>query len=229
MPGKSTKRNVRKPRRKTTRRRRIDPAGAVIRSPSGMPDKLSTKLRYSQYVSLADAVGGFVKANVFAGNSCYDPDQTGSGHQPYYFDEWGKLYQKYMVTGCSIKCNFASAAGNTKGVWVGIMAKSVSTTTTDITAANERAYVRDAVITPSGGGSNKTLSMYQTTRRILATGKITTTNSDYGALIAANPSLLWYYDIVAGSVDQSSVFGVDCTVELKYYVTFYDRKIAAQS
>ena len=30
-------------------------------------------------------------------NSLFDPDQTGTGHQPYYFDQFAALYNRYTV------------------------------------------------------------------------------------------------------------------------------------
>lgn len=36
-------------------------------------------------------------------NSLYDPDYSGSGHQPLYFDEWKVMFNKYIVYGCSYK------------------------------------------------------------------------------------------------------------------------------
>lgn len=35
-------------------------------------------------------------------NSLYDPNVTGSGVQPEYFDFWASLYQYYRVTRCVV-------------------------------------------------------------------------------------------------------------------------------
>jgi len=37
----------------------------------------------------------------FIMNSCFDPDYTAAGHQPYGFDQWAALYNHYVVEKCS--------------------------------------------------------------------------------------------------------------------------------
>lgn len=38
----------------------------------------------------------------FCANSLYDPDQTGTGHQPLYFDNFMSVFEKYRVNFCQI-------------------------------------------------------------------------------------------------------------------------------
>lgn len=225
-PYKKKSYKTKKPRYK---RRGIDAGTCIVRAPSGMPDRLRVKLRYSQYISLVDLVGGVVVQNVFQGNSCYDPDTTGTGHQPYCYDQWSNLFRKYMVSGAQIKVSFNALTTNTKSVWVAIQAKTTSAPTTTVSAANERAYIRDAVLQPSGGKSQKNLSMYQSTKRMLGIPKLTTASPEFSALINASPGSGWWVDVMAGSVDTLTTFAVDCNVEIKYYVTFFDRNIPGQS
>ena len=59
-----------------------------IRRPDfGFPDRMVTKLRYVDNFNLTGSAG-VVGANVFRFNSCFDPDLTGVGHQPMYFDQF---------------------------------------------------------------------------------------------------------------------------------------------
>ena len=59
-----------------------------IRRPDfGFPDRMVTKLRYVDNFNLTGAAG-VVGANVFRFNSCFDPDLSGVGHQPMYFDQF---------------------------------------------------------------------------------------------------------------------------------------------
>lgn len=55
-------------------------------------------------------------ANIYRTNSIYDPDYTGTGHQPMGHDEWSTLYNKYCVLAMDIKSTFvASNAGSVEG------------------------------------------------------------------------------------------------------------------
>ena len=40
-------------------------------------------------------------------NSLFDPDQTGTGHQPYYFDQFAALYNRYTVLGSKLTAEFS--------------------------------------------------------------------------------------------------------------------------
>ncbi len=53
-------------------------------------------LRYTETVQFSNltTVGS---QNIFNLNSCFDPNRTGTGHQPYGFDQLAALYNRYRV------------------------------------------------------------------------------------------------------------------------------------
>jgi len=63
----------------------------------GFPDRLRTNLRYSTVIPVP-AVAHY--EYVFKANSLFDPDLTGVGHQPTYFDQLAAIYSQYCVLGC---------------------------------------------------------------------------------------------------------------------------------
>lgn len=52
---------------------------------------------------------------VFSANGCYDPNITGTGHQPMGFDQMMTLYDQYTVVGAKITVNFCSTTTVTCG------------------------------------------------------------------------------------------------------------------
>ena len=69
-----------------------------------------TKLRYVDNFNLTGAAG-VVGANVFRFNSCFDPDLSGVGHQPMYFDQFCGAtgtgpYGRYRVTSAKATVSF---------------------------------------------------------------------------------------------------------------------------
>lgn len=68
----------------------------------GFPDKLITKLHYSD-VGTITCTSGVQSQYVFRLNSIYDPDYTGTGHQPMYRDQFVALYNQYAVISSKIK------------------------------------------------------------------------------------------------------------------------------
>lgn len=87
--------------KKTYRKKRSYRRKKVSRPHKGLtpfPKTRMVKLRYVTNVELNAAVGA-VAQHQFRANSCYDPDYTGTGGQPYYFDQLMQMYSKYTVVG----------------------------------------------------------------------------------------------------------------------------------
>jgi len=63
--------------------------------------KTQRRLRYSDYCSLT-STSGVVTSYVLAVNGAYDPDITGTGHQPKGFDSMMLFYNHYCVMDCAL-------------------------------------------------------------------------------------------------------------------------------
>lgn len=99
-------------------RKRQKVRGAVIPRPVGrnvarrqgfpsrgnypMPTTWITSHRYCQVVSI-DPSQGVAAAWAFSANGCYDPDISGTGHQPMGFDQMTTFYNHYEVIGSKIR------------------------------------------------------------------------------------------------------------------------------
>jgi len=68
----------------------------------GFTPVLVTKLKYIQYCDF-DAGATTAAVNVFRINNPYDPDETGTGHQPMWWDTYSAIYSQVRVTKCTIK------------------------------------------------------------------------------------------------------------------------------
>lgn len=86
----------------------------------GFPSKATAILRYSQNVSMTAATLGTITYQDVTVNGMYDPDVTGAGHQPYYFDQYMALYDHYTVIGAKIKLRFIPSTTNEDAAYVGI-------------------------------------------------------------------------------------------------------------
>lgn len=62
-------------------------------------------LRYSDYFNMGTGVPGIV-TQVMNLNSLFDPDRTGTGHQPRGFDQLATFYSRYRVYGVSFKITY---------------------------------------------------------------------------------------------------------------------------
>ncbi len=65
-----------------------------------VPDKKRVHMRY--FFEVTQDISVSIKHHTFRANGCFDPDQTGGGHQPRGFDQWKNLYNEYVVTSAKI-------------------------------------------------------------------------------------------------------------------------------
>lgn len=89
-----------------------------LSAPSVFGTQLKTKLTYA--VNVAPSTVGSIPTAYgyrFRLNSLYDPDFTGTGQQPYYYDTFTTIYKQYIVTGCYLDLTFNNPTS--AGLWVG--------------------------------------------------------------------------------------------------------------
>lgn len=76
------------------------------------PAKTVRTLRYAVgHVGLS-STSGVVVSHVLSANGAYDPDVTGTGHQPMGFDQMMAFYNHYCVTHTKLVVRFGTASGN---------------------------------------------------------------------------------------------------------------------
>lgn len=74
----------------------------------GFPKSKAVKLRYVEYFSMNPATG-IPAVQVYSANGMYDPNITGTGHQPSNYDRWLStatttgIYDHYTVLGSKIR------------------------------------------------------------------------------------------------------------------------------
>lgn len=73
----------------------------IVRQPGVMPDRLYTKLRYREQLTFTQTTGS-LSDQVYRPMSLFDPDLTGTGGQPYGFDQWTQFYGYYTVLASGI-------------------------------------------------------------------------------------------------------------------------------
>lgn len=100
----------------------------VGRTATGFPAQLRMKHRYVQLVTMTSTAGSTSTQN-FSCNGMFDPDITGSGSQPLYFDQLAALYNHYTVVGSKISLQAACRSANTHPTVFGVFINDDSTVT----------------------------------------------------------------------------------------------------
>lgn len=113
---------------------------------------MRVSLRYNTVgTTLNPGGGGSISVHVFSANGMYDPDITGSGHQPRGFDQYMALYDHYTVVGSKITLQVCPRSGSTYPTIVGVTLKDAATV---LANGNEYMEGRGSVYRLLGAGES---------------------------------------------------------------------------
>lgn len=208
----------------------------VRRPDFGFPDKTVTRVRYCDVYDLF-AAAGTVANQVMRLNGLNDPDFSGVGHQPMWYDQWcgpvgSAPYGRYRVLGSKITVKFASAntpailANNWYPAMVGIVAQNVS----GLFAASSSALMETSncnwkLLQDKSGGNNViTISNTYSPSRDLG---LDSGDDSISAAYNANPTQQFYAHVF--KLDTVGGGTVKAYVEVEYLAEFFDRNEVAQS
>lgn len=198
-----------------------------IRSTNVFPRRMITRFKYTDTVQMAIDYANGNTVYYFNLNGLYDPDGSGTGHQPYGFDEAMALYSRYRVYKCTWHIAFPNNLGDTYTVAVvptngstsfatqsfGRAAETPMAVTKVISAGAPTTYIKGSVYLPKLNGVKP--SEYKADDRYIGTA-------------AANPAEVFHLNIV-GNQPFSNAITVYPTVTLVYYAELLDPNIVAQS
>lgn len=179
-------------------------------STPGAPDVSCIKFVYSDYRALTSSVSE--GEYVFRLNSCFDPDFTGVGGQPDYFDQWKLLYTKYRVVACEVEIMACGFSG------IGFISMAPTVASTSLTNAIEAAGLRHAVsrVFTLGQGSTANLKkMYRMSELEGCSDETVLADNEFSALVGANPTKTYYLHVNTRTNGASDV--TDFAIKLTMY------------
>ena len=186
------------------------------------PNKFITKLRFQAVHSLNGGIGtlGF---NTFRANSVYDPDFTGVGAQPRYFDEIMPLYDHFVVIGAKITATYINE--NNESYFIAVNRNDNGITSNNINDVIEQRNATYTYLGPATGGNNiKKLSLTYSPKRFLGRSK-PLADPDLKGGVSSNPSEGMYFSVCAGAADAvSDPTAITCNVVIDYIVAFIEPK-----
>lgn len=203
------------------------------RATLGQPKVKTITMPYSAQINLNNTLAGQAAYWQFRANSIFDPDITGSGHQPLSHDQWALFYNHYVVKGCKIVVTFRSNT-NIPASYLGIQLND--DTVTDITSGSgsvsnvlENQHNRYKLVNqPAAGGLTK-LTYHVNPLKFLNRSKYST---DVKASMGANPTeeaVFTVYAIPFNFVDAIGTNGFQCDVRISYSVELSEPKELTQS
>jgi hypothetical protein len=129
----------------------------VARFPGvGFPDQLRCTLRYSDAgVQFTGSIQP--AAQVYRANSLFDPDLTGSGTQPEYFDQLSAVYSQYCVMGARIRAEIFNTGTVANLCALLYSDANIATQTTENMC--EHRFAKHCIVSAKGGKDNAYLNL----------------------------------------------------------------------
>lgn len=176
----------------------------------------------------------------FRANSAYDPNATGTGHQPMFFDNYASIYERYKVSFSKIQVTVVNhfvntATANSTGVvttqpnysYKMVLVRDLDDTdqpTNVETIIEQNAYnTKWRFISPQINGRLPKISMKCAPHK---QSQLEYNDDTLTSATNANPSRQVYYNLYLTSADGvTDPPSVSLSVKLNYYVKFYDRKV----
>lgn len=209
-------------RRKVYGRRRR-PTSLTNRALHPVPQRFVTKLKYSEVVTTA-GVNAQYAMNL---NSLFDPNRTGSGHQPYGYDVLALLYNRYRVISCGYRLQLALG---TTTVPVVLTAISANENLTATTASEIRENPRAKYLVQNPGAGAMTLHSKTYIPSLVGRNKAQYMADDrYQSTVISSPDELAVLAIQTFSGADAPLTGVQVQVLMEYTVEFFDVKPLGQS
>jgi len=201
------------------------------------PDKMRRTLKYSDVVNLT-STSAAVTVQQFKMNSCYQPDDTNTGHQPRGFEQLCSSsgpYTKYRVLGVRAVLEAVTTGASDAGM----LAAGLAATGTVPTApagsgvtnigGNDELLAWKACLVPSDGAPPVRLEFGATIAEIVGVApRVVLDEDDYAALYNAAPTNLAWFNLQyqAGATATSAILVL---FKLEMDVQFEDPILLAAS
>jgi len=194
------------------------------------PDKIRVKLPYNARVTMT-CTSGALAYNIMSGNSVYDPEVTGGGHQALGLDDWDNLYKQYRVLASTLTIDPASV-GTTAPTQT-VQYTVFPTLQSSVYAASNLDSIGEQYGAKNGIYNNDNIRRltYRATTMQIASVKRNTVEEDdtFGAFTSASPASQWYWHFYVQPIDLSSTLTMYARTRVVYEVELYGRVLPPAS
>ncbi len=193
---------------------------------SSFPDRTVVSLDYWSTNRVNPGVVTYADT-VFGLNNAFDPEFTGTGHQPRDFDQWAAIYAKYRVIKTLVEVDVRQRAAH--GITVTLVPSNSSTALvlTDYPQELQRAVMLGIT------GSAQPVCHWRGVIDAKAILGMTTEefrgDDATAALVTAGPSQAIFLHVFAAQLDGVTVADFEFAIRMRMEIEFYDRKVLSPS
>jgi len=198
----------------------------MVKVGRGFPTRMTFTHRYVDNFTLASVNGG-LDYHVFRMNGMYDPDFTGTGHQPVFFDQLTPIYEHWTVIGAKITFHIVPSTNATYPAQFILFQNSASGATfssQSVIAEQNKATVRQTCM-----GSTRPIVLKLKYSAKKTFGGSVLGNPELQGTAAADPTEISfaYLGVRTNDPAVSATFWVRVTID---YISVWDeRKVISQS
>lgn len=215
MATKKYKKGKRKNYKKKYNNKRKTKITTVKSKTYGFPDIYKTKLKFADTYHLTSTS---FDNQIFRANSLNDPDFTGVGIQPRFYDQITAIYDKYLVMGCKMRVEVINQS-TTVPARVGIVFSDVDPSTLTFFDIQESRYGKTFVVGTADGFGTRTKTMYMPMKKMLGQNSLNSDPFVY-TQVGNNPTDPVFCGVLASPSDGVSTVNVYCAITLTYYCLF---------
>lgn len=193
------------------------------------PMKKAVRLNYAT-TNGATSIAGTAAQYVLSCNGMFDPDITGTGHQPKGFDQIMPFYDHYTVIGSRIFVEFQNNEQHPIRVGIMIRDQNPGTLGNNITAIGEYRFKKFITLdgTTRGGKSWGSVSMALNPAKYLGRSH-PMSDPDMKGTVAANPVEQCFFVVYAYALDATSTVDVTMAIKIDYSRIFTEPRIGTTS
>jgi len=192
----------------------------------GFPKKMQMTHKYTENVILTSA-SGVLATYKFSCNNMYDPNFSGTGHQPLYFDQMAALYDHFVVIGSKIKFTLVPGGATTAPCAFGINVNDDTTVVpSEFTSLSEQTQSNIKYFAPN---NTKPLALTKTWSAKKFFGGSILANTELQGSPASGPTEQSYFALYIQSLDGATTAACYAVVEITYIALWKELKDIAAS
>lgn len=217
-------------RRWKPRRKRRSPSTVVSLSRSPFPASIVTKMRYNETILLNPGIST-PAVHYFSANGLYDPNITGSGHQPLGFDQYTPIYDHYTVLGSRITIRAVANDSSTPlgANMVGVYTNDDTTAVTSYDTVIEQGKGNVKILSGASATGQCTVAHNFSTKKFFGVTDVKDNDQLKGSS-STNPGDGAFFVVFAQGLDAATNQGaLFANVTIDYIVQWSEQRSLAQS
>jgi len=189
----------------------------------GFPRRMYMVHKYSETTTVTSTTGSLV-SQLFRANGLHDPNQTGTGHQPMYYDNLLNIYDHYTVVKAKAKITITPSAVPTTAALCAFYTDDDTSIATTLEAAVEQSDGSFIHIPNGYTGRSFVMTKEWSARKFFGGDPLS--NDNLQGSSGANPTEESHFVFMyqCNSVGTNSVF---VTCEIEYFTVWDELKTQA--